>query len=203
MKASDPRLILVAQQAQVRPPHVYHCFHSIAENPRAFSPDAFAVFSGLERRHVDRIMSALAANDLLPTKKAREATEGRGMRLPADFELPEDWHDFAQMERRWYRYEVDAEFRQFCDYWHAQPGQRGIKLDWFGTWRNWCRRSKTPTGSWRPDKSAPLKIVKLVETEPERVPCSPEAAAEILKEVGLPAVDPVTFAASALRYRDL
>lgn len=148
MRASDPRLILVAQQAAVRPPHVYHCFHSIAENPRAFSPDAFAVFSGLERRHVDRIMAALADNELLPRYRAREATEGRGTRLPAAFVLPDDWLDFAQREKRWHQSEVEAEFQLFIDYWHAQPGTKGVKLDWTATWRNWVRRSRTPSGTW-------------------------------------------------------
>jgi hypothetical protein len=33
--------------------------------------------------------------------------------------------------------ELDA----FRDYWIAQPGQRGVKLDWDATWRNWIRRS--------------------------------------------------------------
>lgn len=202
MKPSDPRLILVAQQAQVRPPHVFHCFHSIAENPRAFSPDAFAIFSGLERRHVDRIMEALAANDLIP-KKAREPVQGRGSRLAADFSMPDEWFDFAQAEKRWHRFEVDAEFCLFADYWRAQPGQKGVKLDWFATWRTWVRRSRTPNGTWRPASTQPLRIVKLVEPEPERVLCSPEEAARILKEEGLPAVDPVKFAAGALRYRDL
>lgn len=202
MKASDPRLILVAQQANVRTPHVFHLYHSIAENPRAFSPDAFAAFTGLERRHVDRMMAALAANDLIP-KKAREPIQGRGARLAADFELPDDWFDFAQREKRWHRFEVEAEFRMFADYWCAQPGQKGIKLDWFATWRTWVRRSRTPNGTWRQVTGEPLRIVRLVEPEPERVPCTPEEAAEILREVGLPAADPIKTAVSSLRYRDL
>lgn len=201
MRASDPRLIFLAQQAQVRPPHVYHLFHSIAEDPRAFSPDAFAIFSGLERRHVDRIMEALTANDLLPRYKARPSTEGRGTRLQATFAMPDDWFTFAQTDRRWHRFEVDAEFRQFVDYWTAQPGARGVKLNWLGTWRNWVRRSKTPNGSWRPERKEPLRIVTLVEPGPEI--CTPEQAAEILREEGLPAVDPIKSAALALRYRDL
>ena len=27
------------------------------------------------------------------------------------------------------------------DYWTAAPGQRGVKLDWNATWRNWMRRA--------------------------------------------------------------
>lgn len=33
-------------------------------------------------------------------------------------------------------------FERFRDYWKAQPGQRGVKADWFATWRNWCRNEK-------------------------------------------------------------
>lgn len=43
---------------------------------------------------------------------------------------------------------------RFRDYWIAQPGQRGVKLDWMATWRNWCRshidrHGSTQTGGER------------------------------------------------------
>jgi hypothetical protein len=31
---------------------------------------------------------------------------------------------------------------QFKDYWIAQAGQKGVKLDWDATWRNWVRNTK-------------------------------------------------------------
>lgn len=30
----------------------------------------------------------------------------------------------------------------FFDYWIAQPGAKGRKLDWSATWRNWVRNEK-------------------------------------------------------------
>jgi len=36
---------------------------------------------------------------------------------------------------------IEAEAAKFRDHWIAQPGQRGVKLDWDATWRNWVRRS--------------------------------------------------------------
>jgi hypothetical protein len=33
------------------------------------------------------------------------------------------------------------ETEKFVDYWRAQPGQRGVKVDWPATWRNWMRRA--------------------------------------------------------------
>lgn len=37
--------------------------------------------------------------------------------------------------------DVTVETRRFADYWRAIPGQRGCKLDWHATWRNWMRRA--------------------------------------------------------------
>jgi hypothetical protein len=183
VRPSDPRLALVAQQAKVRPPHVYHCWHSIAENPRAFSPDAFALFSGLERRHVDSIMAVLAEMQLMPTK-TRAQNEGRGTRLPAAMELPEEWLTFAQHTRRWLQGTVEIEFQTFLDYWNAQPGAKGVKLNWESTWRNWVRRSHTPDGSWSPNRSTAPFVPRIVTDEPKEV-CTPDQARAILNEFGL------------------
>lgn len=185
VKASDPRLALIARHAQVKTPHVYHCWHSIAECPRTFCPDSFALFAGLERRHVDRIMSALAEMQLMPARKKPEPTEGKGSRLPAVFSLPDDWLAFAQEARKWPQWTVEAVFQEFIDYWHAQPGGKGVKLDWFATWRNWIRRSRTPDGNWRPSRSVPAAPVHISEPEETVEVCTPEAAREIMKEFGL------------------
>jgi len=37
--------------------------------------------------------------------------------------------------------DLAAEHRRFADYWADQPGQRGRRLSWEGTWRNWMRRA--------------------------------------------------------------
>lgn len=36
-----------------------------------------------------------------------------------------------------------AALASFRDYWAGVPGQRGVKLDWEGTYRNWVRRDAT------------------------------------------------------------
>jgi hypothetical protein len=62
--------------------------------------------------------------------------EARGSRLPHDF-IPD--MEFALKES------VDKpqeQFENFKDYWIAQPGQKGVKLDWQATWRKWCRNSR-------------------------------------------------------------
>jgi hypothetical protein len=35
---------------------------------------------------------------------------------------------------------VDSVWTEFVDYWSDIPGQRGLKLSWTGTWRNWVKR---------------------------------------------------------------
>ena len=61
----------------------------------------------------------------------------RGSRLPVDwFPCGEAW--------RWALAQCGARsspiLDSFRDYWTAQPGQKGVKLDWDATWRNWVRR---------------------------------------------------------------
>lgn len=36
---------------------------------------------------------------------------------------------------------ISEQMKIFEDYWNAVSGQRGTKLDWDGTWRNWCRKA--------------------------------------------------------------
>ncbi|WP_437582702.1 hypothetical protein ACSAGD_10580 [Paramicrobacterium sp. CJ85] len=47
-----------------------------------------------------------------------------------------------------------AEHVVFIDYWIAQPGQKGVKLDWDATWRNWMRRkhNDSPKRGQRPSR---------------------------------------------------
>jgi uncharacterized protein YdaU (DUF1376 family) len=60
-----------------------------------------------------------------------------GKRLASDFSFPKEWEEFCQTERP--ELSPVKTFDQFKDYWIAQAGQKGVKLDWFATWRNWVR----------------------------------------------------------------
>jgi hypothetical protein len=59
----------------------------------------------------------------------------KGKRLPEDWQPTVEDYSFAD------RLGVGGEVDTFRDYWNSQPGQRGVKLDWSATWRNWCRRA--------------------------------------------------------------
>ena len=101
----------------------------------------------------------------------------RGSRLPQDFFFPKEWCDFIVEQRP----ELNAQktFDQFKDYWIAQAGQKGVKLDWFATWRNWVRSTNAP-------KQNPYDVVRL--TVPSKN--EPNLALEKIKADDKKAVPP-------------
>jgi hypothetical protein len=85
------------------------------------------------------------------SQSKKEAPNGaskniRGTRLVEDWVLPRDWGEWAVGEG-WSVQQIRTESDKFKDYWIAQPGARGVKLDWQATWRNWMRNSKATKGS--------------------------------------------------------
>lgn len=46
-----------------------------------------------------------------------------------------------------------AQFLRFRDYWQAQPGQKGVKVSWEATYRNWIRRAAEDTPRTRPGQA--------------------------------------------------
>ncbi len=72
------------------------------------------------------------------TKKEKNK---RGSRLAQDWVLTNPMDQWAKQERP--DLDVRQVAEQFKDYWIAQAGQKGVKLDWDATWRNWIRNTKT------------------------------------------------------------
>ncbi len=61
----------------------------------------------------------------------------KGTRLTEPYVPDEDdqkWVRTVAPELYW-QYETE----KFNDYWSSQPGQKGVKTNWRGTWRNWMR----------------------------------------------------------------
>jgi len=78
-------------------------------------------------------------------ERKKETKQSRGTRLPADWILTQDNIEFCNKTRPDLN-PIQTACR-FRDYWTAQPGAKGVKLDWDATWRNWVRaeRSKDTT----------------------------------------------------------
>ena len=79
-----------------------------------------------------------------PPPASKAPSRHRGTRLAADWQLPDDWRQWARLN---FAHAddtiVSAEAEQFRDFWIAKSGANATKLDWQATWRNWCRNSKT------------------------------------------------------------
>jgi hypothetical protein len=75
----------------------------------------------------------------------RQKKQSRGTRLPADWVASEDQIAFCKTERPDLNPKAVAD--RFRDFWIAQPGTKGVKLDWDATWRNWVRAEKAGGGT--------------------------------------------------------
>lgn len=87
----------------------------------------------------------------LKTKPRSKAESATATRLPADWMPSHDDARFCESERP--DLSIDGTASRFRDYWIAQPGVKGRKLDWAATWRNWVRNEKHQQGrASRPGK---------------------------------------------------
>lgn len=99
----------------------------------------------------------------IDTEKEKEIPIGiskkkasRGSRLPSDWRLPKAWGEWA-VGQGMTEFEVRREADKFRDYWIAQGGAKGVKLDWQATWRNWTRsaldrrKQRAPVGDYGDD----------------------------------------------------
>lgn len=53
-------------------------------------------------------------------------------------EIPKEWIEFCNKERP--DLNPHSVFNEFRDYWISVAGIKGVKNDWFATWRNWVRK---------------------------------------------------------------
>jgi uncharacterized protein YdaU (DUF1376 family) len=119
----------------------------------------------------------IATNNHKPITNNQDKNK-RGSRLAQDLFFPKEWCDFLVEQRP----ELNAQktFDQFKDYWIAQAGQKGVKLDWFATWRNWVRSTNAP-------KQNPADIVRLtVPSKNEPDPALEKIKADDKKAVPIP-----------------
>jgi hypothetical protein len=65
----------------------------------------------------------------------------KGSRLSKDWVIPDEYVEFCNKERPDLSAHYTAE--QFKDYWIGVAGSKGVKTDWFATWRNWVRSQRT------------------------------------------------------------
>ena len=114
------------------------------ERERTASPSASPV------PNLPAVPDPLKADDDLLDEAPVSVSSKRGARLPPDWMPTADDIAFCRMQRP--DIEPGTVSDEFRDYWIAQPGQKGVKLDWSATWRNWIRRQRQnqrPSGQSR------------------------------------------------------
>ena len=108
-----------------------------------------------------------------------------GKRLASDFSFPLEWEQFCQQTRP--ELSPVKTFDQFKDYWIAQAGQKGVKLDWFATWRNWVRSTNAPKVNpadrvrltVAPSNEPDPQLLKIMADDKKAVPPSLEVLAKM------------------------
>jgi len=119
----------------------------------------------------------IATNNHKPLTNNQEK-KALGKRLANDFSFPLEWEQFCKETRP--ELHPTRTFDQFKDYWIAQAGQKGVKLDWFATWRNWVRTTNAP-------KQNPADIVRLtVPSKNEPDPALEKIKADEKKAAPMP-----------------
>ena len=101
--------------------------------------DFFNVVSGVL---AERLQTAIPETERETETETKRDKNKRGSRLAKDLIFPEEWFLFCKQERP--DLEPLMTFNKFQDYWISQAGQKGVKLDWFATWRNWVRNTNAP-----------------------------------------------------------
>lgn len=100
---------------------------------------------------IETSLEPSVVEDMAPKAPETTCTEvvrldtARGSRLPERWRPDQDTISKMRAERP--LIDLRAEHDKFTDYWRAQPGAKGRKVDWTATWRNWIRNARpSPTG---------------------------------------------------------
>lgn len=80
------------------------------------------------------------ASPTAPPDEPAPTKAKKGSRIPEPFVVTDAMKTWARQETP--LVVVAIETAVFIDYWIAQPGQRGVKLNWESTWRNWMRKAQ-------------------------------------------------------------
>lgn len=171
MTPFDSRLSLLADEAKVRPSHLFHVIAALSDP--AFNPATFAAFARLELIHVERMLAALQSHDMMPKRRRAVATQAHATRLPALMQLPDDWLSYAQQKRQWTKAQTEDVLADFIEYWSNRNDQKAAKLDWTLTWQAWVRRDRRPDGIAVPTRTTDDPELLWLTKERARLSASP------------------------------
>lgn len=91
-----------------------------------------------------QVQSKCSDTGALPyTDNLSEKEEPSGSSKKRGSRLPDDWQPDIEFAGSIGLSQAQAlnEAQKFREWWPAQPGQKGVKLDWGLTWKTWCRKA--------------------------------------------------------------
>ena len=97
------------------------------------------------------------------TRKRATTPPKQGHRLPEGWAPDDDTLTWAANERP--DLDLNTTLDRFRDYWDAQPGAKGRKLDWTKTFRNWVRNEHASRGRATDDRSPAQRNRDRLEAE--------------------------------------
>ena len=131
----------------------------------------------------------IATNNHKPiTNNHIKEKQQRGSRLAQDWVLNKSMGDWATKERP--DLDVRQVAEQFKDYWVAQAGQKGVKLDWDATWRNWVRNTNAPKlnpadigRTTVPASNEPNVVLEKIKADAKNAAPMPDFVRQFVKQV--------------------
>ena len=160
-------------------------YHKNADTNKRIADEREAKRRENSTKRVPSVNEATPNHKPLTINQEPKEKKTLGKRLATDFSFPKEWEDFCQQTRP--ELSPVKTFDQFKDYWIAQAGQKGVKLDWFATWRNWVRNTNAPKVNPAdiarvtvpPSKKADEALIKILEDEKKAAPI-PDSVREFI-----------------------
>lgn len=136
-----------AEDGKTRLPSVYRVVFGVIAGPSGSTGGPTPPVTGEPRGGSPVTHNPEPPTQSPPTQKP--SASQRGTRLPKDWRPSEDLLAWARLNAPAVGW---AEHERFVDYFLGAPGQRGSKVDWEATWRNWMRRASEEKRSGRSAK---------------------------------------------------
>lgn len=100
---------------------------------------------GLPPDMFDAVLQIMEEATTTKKKGSTADRAARGTRLDPNWVLPRSWGEYA-LTVGLRPDEVRREAERFKNFWHSAAGAKGIKLNWFSTWKNWAISSAEKLG---------------------------------------------------------
>lgn len=133
----------------------------------------FGTVTGNKNREIEQVIEThddaapegtLFPEQISPEKKKRTPTD-RGSRLTIEH-LPDTWRTFAEQTDP--DLDPDVLWQNFFNYWTSVSGSKGVKKDWFATWRNFVLSFRNGP-DWKRKPVLKAEVASATEYKPKFV----------------------------------